>query len=182
MVPKREGQAVRELPITSGWNVLDSNILACSQVHFAKVCAMLSGQSQRAEFTGGLEAARLTDWHVGKLWALRPSQMFFAYDTPDDLEPLRAAGKMLRYADFTRGHLRAYVLIGWPKDTFDKAQSRLLQAWDAGFLPMAMLWRGKNSPEPSKEWKAFQRGWARPPAVKAQVRDCFLSGLGGELL
>lgn len=29
-VPKREGGVLRELPITSGWNVLDDNLLACS--------------------------------------------------------------------------------------------------------------------------------------------------------
>lgn len=29
-VPKREGYALRELPITYGWNILDDNLLACS--------------------------------------------------------------------------------------------------------------------------------------------------------
>ena len=37
---KREGD-VRELPIRDGWNVLDDNLLACSDTHIKRVFAML---------------------------------------------------------------------------------------------------------------------------------------------
>lgn len=37
---KREG-TVRELPIMQGWNVLDDNLLACSDSHIKKVMQML---------------------------------------------------------------------------------------------------------------------------------------------
>jgi len=151
--------------------VLDSNLLACSRDHISKVFGMLEAQSQRARFTGGLEAQRLTEWHVQLLWDLRPDTMFFAYDTPDDLEPLVEAGRMLRRADFTRRHLRCYVLIGHPKDSMTAAQRRLLQAWDAGFLPMAMLWSGKNGQQQDKEWRKLQREWARPAITKRVVRE-----------
>jgi hypothetical protein len=66
---------------------------------------MLSRQKERAILTGGLEAKIFNDWHVNLLWDLRPTGMYFAYDTPDDLEPLIEAGRKLRYADFTRRHL-----------------------------------------------------------------------------
>jgi len=167
-VPKREG-ALRELPIRDGWNVLDDNLLACSEPHIRAVFAMLDRQPEAPQFTGGLEAARLKPWIAEALKALHPKQLFFAYDTADDLEPLRAAGRMMLDAGFTTtSHaLRCFVLCGYPKDTMDAAESRMREAIDAGFLPMAMLWRddaGKRDPE----WAKFQRTWARPAlAVRA---------------
>lgn len=167
-VHKREG-GIRELPITEGWNLLDSNILACSDDHIENVFKMMKKQEKRAQLTGGLEAKILTNYHVSLLWDLRPDQMFFAYDTPDDLEPLIEAGKKLRYADFTRRHLRCYVLIGYPKDTMQQAEKRLLDTWEAGFMPMAMLWKNKQG-DTDKEWRKFQRVWARPAIIKAEVK------------
>ena len=52
-VPKREGGVLRELPITSGWNVLDDNLLACSEAHIRAVFAMLMQRQERPAFTGG---------------------------------------------------------------------------------------------------------------------------------
>jgi len=170
-VPKREGP-LRELSITEGWNLLDSNILACSDTHIQKVFEMLGRQKEPVQLSGGLEAARLTNRHVSWLWDLRPDQMFFAYDKTDDLEALVEAGKKLQYANFTRRHLRCFVLIGLPGDTFELAQSRLLQAWEAGFYPMAMLWKNKKG-DTDKEWRKFSRVWARPPIFKAVIKKMY---------
>lgn len=166
-VPKREGD-LRELPITAGWNVLDDNLLACSDDHVRAVFEMLKGQKRngRIEFTGGLEAKRLQPWHVKALRELRPKQMFFAYDTPDDLEPLQEAGRMLLAAGFTTtSHtLRAYVLCGYPSDTFDAAERRMREAQAAGFMPMAMLYRDKEGKR-TTEWMRWQKQWARPVLI-----------------
>lgn len=165
---RREGTAIRELSITEGRNVLDDNLLACSDEHVRAVLAMLARQkrSGRIEFTGGLEAARLQPWHVEALRSLRPKQMFFAYDTPDDLEPLRAAGRMLLDAGFTTtSHaLRAYVLCGYPGDTFAGAGKRMAETLSAGFMPMAMLYRDKSGAR-SSDWMRWQRKWARPAII-----------------
>ncbi len=172
-VPSREGP-IRELPIRDGWNVLDDNLLACRRNHIEAVFAMLKRQSRRAEFTGGLEAARLESWHVDALRDLNPGQLFFAYDTADDLEPLREAGKMLLGAGFQTANgkpshiLRAYVLIGYPRDTFEVAEERLHATTEAGFLPMAMLYRdttGRRDPA----WARFQREWARPAIIGSKL-------------
>lgn len=160
---KRDG-GIRELPIRDGWNILDDNILATSRGHFQAVCNMLKRQTRRAEFTGGLEAARLTDWHTERLVEVKPKQMFFAYDTDDDFKPLVNAGWMLQNASFSRNHMRCFVLIGYPKDTLSMAEFRLRAAWDAGFLPMAMLYRKDASL--SIEWRRFQRVYARPALIK----------------
>lgn len=167
---KRDG-TVRELPIVDGWNVLDDNLLACSESHVRTVFAMLKRQDHPIEFTGGLEARVLKDWHIELLSDLKPKQMFFAYDTPDDYEPLLEAGKKLIEAGFTReGHkLRCYVLIGYPRDTFELAETRLRQAVEAGFFPMAMMYR-RNDGAFDPNWRRFQRQWARPHIVGIQKR------------
>lgn len=162
---KREGD-LRELPITEGSNVLDDNLLACSDEHIKNVFAMLKRQSDTIQFSGGLEAAKLKPWMAVELKALKPKQLFFAYDTPDDLEPLREAGKIMIGAGFTTAShaLRAYVLCGYPKDTMDKAEKRMKETMDAGFVPMAMLWRD-NEGNKTQEWSRWQRQWARPALI-----------------
>ena len=159
---------MRELPIRDGWNVLDDNLLACSEEHIRDVFAMLKRQPERVEFTGGLEAARLADWHVDLLADLKPKQMFFAYDTPDDYAPLVEAGKKLHRAWPHHGHaFRCYVLIGHHRDTFDAAEARLQQTIAAGFMPMAMLYRDETIHH-APGWRKFQRQWARPAMIAAR--------------
>lgn len=169
-VPKREGD-IRELPITEGWNLLDDNLLACSEDHQRAVFAMLKRNKKAGpvQFTGGLEAKRLESWHVEALRDLKPKQMFFAYDTPDDLEPLQRAGRMLLESGFTiASHsLRAYVLVGYPKDTFEAANQRMRETIEAGFMPMAMLYRNEEGHR-TKEWMTWQREWARPAIIASK--------------
>lgn len=171
-VPRREGN-IRELPIFPGWNVLDSNLLACSDAHVRAVFAMLKTQKRAPEFTGGLEAARLQPWHAEALRELHPKQLFFANDTPNDRDPLYAAGEMLLTAGFTRtSHaLRAYVLCGFPGDSLDKAEGRMYQTIAAGFVPMAMLFRDDAGTLPGREWRKFQRHWARPAIISAVMKE-----------
>jgi hypothetical protein len=165
-VTRREGNVVRELPIRDGWNVLDDNLLACSEIHIRSVFAMLNRQKRgTAQFTGGLEAARLKAWHVELLKSLRPKQMFFAYDTPDDLPPLEEAARLFRAAEYgTRQILRCYVLVGYPADTFPDAEHRLRTVMQLGICPMAMLYRDQANTT-TLEWRRFQRQWARPAVI-----------------
>lgn len=163
---KREGPT-RELPIRDGWNVLDSNLLACSETHIRAVVAMLARQNHRVEFTGGLEAARLVDWHVNLLAGLRPRPVvWLAYDDPHDLEPLHEACRLLHAAGWTAaGHLlRCYVLAGYPGDTIAEADSRCRTVLAAGATPMAMAYRGPGGKRP-EGWQAWQRRWARPAII-----------------
>lgn len=166
---KRDG-TTRELPIHYGWNLLDDNILACSEQHIRSVFSMLNSQKQRAEFTGGLEAKLLKPWHVELLADLKPNQMFFAYDTPDDLEPLVEAGKLLELAQIPMYKRRAYLLMGYPKDSFDSALKRIEECVRAGFYPAAMLWKDKNG-NTNAEWRRFQKGWIRMPIIKSQIKQ-----------
>ena len=167
---KREGNEVRELPIRDGWNVLDDNLLACSEAHIRAVFAMLGRQPEHPTFTGGLEAKILKPWHCEELRKLKPQRLYFAYDTRDDLEPLREAGKMLRDVGFSiQGsyRLHAYVLCGWPKDTTEAAELRMRETIDSGFTPMAMLYRDTNG-ERNQQWMQWARQWARPAIVHSK--------------
>jgi hypothetical protein len=163
-----------EMPIHPGWNVLDDNLLACSRPHVESVFAMLRQQNRRVEFTGGLEALSLEDYQVGLLADLRPRpSMFWAYDPGDEFETLESAARRMLAAGFTREshRLRVYVMMGYPKDTFDLAEKRLRQMLGIGLTPMAMLWRPERPAEmkyaPAPEWRAFQRRWARPAIIHA---------------
>lgn len=165
-VPKREGGRLRELPIRDGWNILDDNLLACSEQHVTAVFEMLMRQRGHPKtFKGGLEARLLKQWHVDWLKKLKPSQVFFAYDTPDDWEPLAEAAKLLRENEFlSRNRFYCYCLIGHPKDTFEAAEKRLTDIKSLGITPFAMLYRdfkGKYAPE----WRRFQRAWVRPAII-----------------
>ena len=163
---KREPK-LRELEIKDGWNVLDDNLLACSENHIRSVFAMLKQQKERAQFTGGIEAARLKDWHVDLFENLKPKQIFFAYDTSDDWEPLVIAADKMQQAGFTRNQLRCYTLIGYRGDTLAKAEKRLWDIVDIGMFPAAMLYRDKSGKR-DLDWIKFQKPWMRPASIYAK--------------
>lgn len=171
---------VNPLPIHPGWNVLDDNLLAAPREHVEAVFQMLRqyDRKQRVTFTGGLEALSLQEYQVELLASLRPKPaMFWAYDPGDEFETLERAARLMLEAGFTTAshRLRVYVLVGYPKDTFDLAEKRLNQMIGIGFTPMAMLWSpDKPSQEryrPAVEWKSFQRRWARPAIIHSRSAD-----------
>lgn len=171
VVPKREG-AIREIKIHDGYNILDSNLLACSDEHIKKVFAMLDRQPQQPKFTGGLEAARLKPWMCEEIVRQKPSSAFFAYDTPDDYEPLVEASKMLQRAGYnpkTRT-MQAYVLIGYRNDTFEKAEARLMSVANLGIMPMAMLFDRREGEADVKKWRQYQRTWSNKFIVGSKMQ------------
>ncbi len=168
-VPKREGE-LRELEIKDGWNVLDDNLLACSEEHIRAVFEMLKRQKHQPNFTGGIEAKRLKPWHIELFRSVKPKRIYFAYDTPDDLPPLEEAARLFREAGYgNKNNLSCYVLIGYNGDTFDKAEKRLETVKALGFTPYAMLYRDFKG-ETTQEWRRFQRSWVRPVAIYARER------------
>ena len=137
-VPKREGK-IRELPIAEGNIVQDNNLLACSKSHIDAVFSMLKTQ-KHIDFSGGLEAGRITDEIVDQLRGLRIYQIWLAYDHPNAEKPLqKAVEKLSKY--FNRDKIRCYVLVGYEGDTIENAEIRLRKAWEIGTLPFAMRYR-----------------------------------------
>ena len=176
-VPKREGREIRELPIANGWNVLDDNLLACSQEHIRRVFEMLRRQKERIYFTGGMEAKRLQLWHVELFKSVRPKEIFFAYDTPDDWEPLAEACRMFFHARYgSRNIVRSYVLVGYPGDTIKDADWRCRRVQALSVTPMAMpyqnpQWTLEQVEEQRRKWRKFTSAWSRPAAIWALDRD-----------
>lgn len=172
---KRRGEATPLPVVHEGWNILDDNLLACPDDHVRSVFAMLAKQDRRVMFTGGLEAAALQDFHVDLLASLKPRPVcYFAYDPGDPFETLVNAARRMLAAGWTRAahRLCSYVLIGYPKDTFELAEGRLKQMLSIGFTPYAMLWEPETPSaekyRPAPEWHAFQRRWIRPAIIHAK--------------
>lgn len=173
LVPKREGK-LRELPITEGNNLLDNNILGCSEQHIKSVFWMLSKQ-KHVTLTGGFESKLLKPWHVELLKQSKVERVYFAYDTPDDLEPLIKASHLLQESDWYRWRkCGCYVLIGYPGDTIEKAEERLMTALRLGYCPYAMFYRDPEGKQnKTKEWTQFQRLWVRPPIINTTRKKLF---------
>jgi hypothetical protein len=170
-VPTREGK-IRELPIMPGNIIQDNNLLACSQLHLNRVFSMLKKQ-KHIDFSGGLEASRVTDVVVDRLRELNIYQIWLAYDHPNAEKPLiKTVNKLKKY--FKRNQIRCYVLIGYYGDSLEKAEVRLRRAWEIGTLPFAMRYR-KPVKEwkdifyyPQREWNLLQRQWTRPAIIKTR--------------
>lgn len=162
-VPRCSHGVIRELSVQDGYNIMDDNILGTSMAHFEEVIEMLKRQKEKAIFSGGLEPQLMTDRHAELLKSINPARMYTAYDTKDDLEPLREMRMTMRRAGFSDAthSLCCYVLIGYDGDTFDAAERRMLETMDAGYVPFAMLYRDESG-EVSEDWKPFQREWCRP--------------------
>lgn len=172
-VPKREGP-IRELEIKDGYNLLDNNLLQCSESHIRGVFEMFNRQKQPVKLTGGLEAKVLKDWHVDLITGLKPKPeiLYFAYDTPDDLEPLIEAAKKMRAIGFNNQRVGCYVLMGWPKDTPEKAEERLQTCVDLDIMPYAMLHADKK-PLHNPVWRTLQRNHTRPQITRSIYNNEF---------
>lgn len=173
-VSKREGR-IRELPIVEGNIIQDNNLLACSKLHIEKVFDMLKKQ-KKIDFSGGLEAARITDKIVENLRGLNIYQIWLAYDNPNAEKPLqKAVNKLKKY--FNRDKIRCYVLIGYEGDTIEKADIRLRRAWEIGTLPFAMRYRTPSNDWndtflfKDRKWNLFTREWTRPAIIKFKMRE-----------
>jgi len=175
---KRAG-TLRELPIKDGWIIQDDNFLACSESHIREVFEMLKRQKNRPNFSGGLEAKLLKPWHIELLHSAKPQEMFFAYDTPDDYEPLVEAGKLIKEAGFTLKSRvpRAYVLMGYPKDTQEAAEKRCVDTLKAGFIPFGMLHMGKDGKHTQPDWAKgldnITRRWTRQAIIYSRHKELF---------
>jgi hypothetical protein len=126
---------------------------------------MLRTCKKPARFVGGLQASRLTDWHVEKLRGLRIGELWFACDTPGALRPLKKALARLNGV-FRRRQLRCYVMVGQGGETVEQARHRLEQVWEAGCLPFAQMYHDDAGPVlTTPPWRKLVREFSRPAAT-----------------
>ena len=103
--------------------------------------------------------------------------MCFAYDTPDDYEPLVYAGKLLLDSGFKVSSHTAccYVLIGYKGDSFQKTEKRLTDTIKAGFMPYAMLYKDEDG-NTNGTWARYQREWLIPWIVVSKMSKILKGG------
>lgn len=164
LVPQREGE-IRELPVVPGNDIADNNLLACSKEHVEAVFDMLRGQKE-IRFSGGLDARLFRRWHVDALLGLSVKFMWFACDTPGGVKPLERVSDLL--ADISIEKKRCYVLIGHNGEDILRAEKRLEKVYKMGFLPLAMLFRGRDECEYGQDWKNLRWKWSRPAVYRSK--------------
>lgn len=138
-VPKIEGEFI-ELP---SWKpapvVCDNNLLACSRCHFERVIDSLK-PFPYADFNQGLEARRLTAWHIEQLRRLnvKAVKIRFAFDHVNSETVIHDAVELCQKNGFK--DLGVYVLIGY-KDTPEDARYRLEKVRSWGVYPNPMRYQ-----------------------------------------
>jgi len=176
-VPKREGK-LRELEIKPGWDVLDNNLLAASSAHLDSVFAMLRHQKRSIRFTGGLDARLLDDNAILRLQTVPIERVYVAYDEPAQRRMSLGAIERLRNAGLTQRQVGCFVLIGYNGDTYDAAEARCREVYEAGGESFAMLYRDETNSPRNQQWRILQRTWCRPAASKAEIRKSIMGSRG----
>jgi hypothetical protein len=155
-VPQREG-AIRLLTVRDGFIVQDNNLLACPKSHIHAVLDMLSRQSQRPIFSGGLEAALFTREMALAILSVRPERLFFAYDRSGDYRHIEEAVAIIReLAEWKRGtmrhHVSCYILVGYPGDDVGQAQERIAKVMSLDVRAYPMFYRDDVFTRRPVEW------------------------------
>jgi len=165
-VSRRSGKIRPLKTIVPGYRVQDDNILQCPWEHLVRVADMLREVDRaygfNAMFVGGLQSSLITPRVAELLHTIRVGLIYFAYDQPRQLEPLRVATRLLQ---MPRRIIRCYVLCGFRGDTFERADKRLRDAWNAGTFPFAMYYLDAENTQRSKEWKRFCNHWSMPGVI-----------------
>jgi len=133
-VPRLEGdfreiKNFRPAPV-----ICDNNILESSHKHFEAVVDSLK-QYSYADFNQGLEARKLTQWHIDQLCRLKSVKMRFAFDHINHETSVHDAVELCHKNGLN--DIGVYVLIGF-NDTPEDAHYRLekVRAWGIRPNPM----------------------------------------------
>lgn len=177
LVPEREGD-LRCLPIRPGRIVLDNNLLAAPRGHIERVLDMLARQPGKRILSGGLEAARLEEWFVQALTAIRFARLFLAYDRPQQARAVADAISLVRYYGHRHDKIGCYLLCGYAGDTLEPAARRRQQIIDWGGTPYPMYYQPPDGDGSIPDgWHDFVgASWKRPGAVRDPEHG-YLKGL-----
>ena len=99
---------------------------------------------------------------------LRIFDLWLACDSHARIKPFLKACEKLTKSGFNRNKIRCYVLIG---DDMSENEERCRTVFQAGALPFAQLEQGREWIDYPKEWRNFQRLWARPALTKAHMKE-----------
>lgn len=136
-VPKTEGDFVELLSWKPAPMVCDNNLFAATRRHFERVIDSLL-PFPMVDFNQGLEARRLTGWHIDQIRRLQGVKIRFAFDHVNAEFTVRHAVEQCK-ANGLRD-IGVYVLIGY-KDTPDDAHYRLETVRSWGIYPNPMRYQ-----------------------------------------
>lgn len=117
--------------------VCDNNLFAATRRHFERVIDSLL-PFPMVDFNQGLEARRLTGWHIDQIRRLQGVKVRFAFDHVNAETSVRDA--VYKCKESGLRDIGVYVLIGY-KDTSDDAHYRLeiVRSW--GIYPNPMRYQ-----------------------------------------
>jgi hypothetical protein len=167
--PERN-RPLRELSISPGWIVQDSNLLACSESHIRAVFDMLREQKKAIKFPGGLDKHFLQPWHRELFDSISIDELWFACDKTSDLPLLERAAGILEGIPVRKR--RCYTMIGYDDETLADSERRQERVLELGFLPFCQLYRPDEGVKVySEDWHKVQRKWCRPAAYRKRVGE-----------
>lgn len=177
-VPEREG-SIRELPITDGWRVMDSNFLACSRNHIERVFEMLRRQPHPARFQGSIEAGLVDDFFCELLRTIKVGVIYVSFDKISGQKIFAKAADMLRDYGISRAARKSLCLVGYGDDTPVLAEERLRWVFSMGMTPLASYYRPLTlkAKEPVREeWIQFLKDWSWDKVVFCRMKRLGING------
>jgi len=134
-----------EFPIPVGENpwVGDNNLLATSWAHQELVVAKLKGV-KNLDLNSGFDD-RIFAHDPEKYWNLYSQLSLerwrFAYDKPDQKEPLTKCVQFLHSKGVRYSQISVFCLVGWPGTTFEEGREKLQYLVDIETSPYPMRYR-----------------------------------------
>ena len=148
IVSKLEGRHIIEysqFPIPTGKNpyVCDNNILATSWGHQQLVVEKLK-HVKNLDINSGFDD-RIFIKNQEKYWRLYNELNLecwrFAYDTPEQEEPVTACTEFLHDKGVGYRYISVFCLVGFPGQTFEQSRAKLQYLIDIGTSPYPMRFR-----------------------------------------
>lgn len=160
LVPRLEGRRIVEydsFPIPVGKNpyLCDNNILATSWSHQRLVVEKLK-HVRNIDLNSGFDC-RIFCKDPEKYWGLyrelHMEMWRFAYDVPEEKEPVERCVKFLRGKGVDYRHISVFCLVGFPRQTFDQCLQKLkflvkieCSPYPMRFKPLESLTKEYNPP------------------------------------
>lgn len=142
-VPKLEGD-FREIPnFRPAPVVCDNNLLTATKKHFERVIDSVK-RFLFVDFNQGLEARRLTNWHIDQLARINTVKIRFAFDHVNNEVVVHDAVRLCQ--NHGMKDIGVYCLIGYD-DTPDDAKYRLEKIREWGALPNPMRYQPLDTQE-----------------------------------
>jgi hypothetical protein len=138
-----------DFPVPVGDNpwVGDNNILATSWEHQQLVVERLKGV-RNLDLNSGFDDrifVRDMDKYYNLYSQLKMERWRFAYDKPEQKEPLTACVNYLHSKGVRYSEISVFCLVGWPGTTFEQGRAKLQYLVDIETSPYPMRYRPLDS-------------------------------------